>query len=433
MHRTIRLATYDDIPAIMPVIDAARKMMHASGNVNQWINGYPSEEVIHADIARDGGFMVTDDERIVAYFAFLPAPEPTYEKIYDGAWLNDEPYYVIHRLASWPDVHGIWDCVLEWAFERTCTLRVDTHRDNHIMQHNILKHGFTYCGIIYLLSGDERLAYQKTISLQDQLFALQDKAYADFQSKLLPTVSRETVIGVRTPDLRKMAKQICKTPAAQEFLHSLPHRYFDENQLHAFILSEDKDFNTCIANLEQFLPYVDNWATCDQLSPKCFKKHTTELLPYIRKWMKSTHTYTKRFGMGMLMRYYLDGEFKPEFLEWVASIKSDEYYIRMMQAWFFATALAKQWDATLPYIEQHRLHPWMHNKTIQKAIESYRITDEQKALLRTFRVTGKKKETPSEEDVSECLSLNNYRTFVEGFGMVVRFIEWYNLYQELRV
>ena len=386
MHRTIRLATYDDIPAIMQVIDAARKMMHASGNVNQWINGYPSEEVIHADIARDGGFVVTDDERIVAYFAFLSAPEPTYEKIYDGAWLNDEPYYVIHRLASWPDVHGIWDCVLEWAFERTRTLCVDTHRDNHIMQHNILKHGFTYCGIIYLLSGDERLAYQKTISLQDQLFALQDKAYADFQSKLLPTVSHETVIGVRTPDLRKMAKQICKTPVVQEFMQALPHRYFDENQLHAFILSEEKDFDTCIAELEQFLPYVDNWATCDQLSPRCFKKHTTELLSYIRKWMKSTHTYTKRFGMGMLMRYYLDGEFKPEFLEWVASIKSDEYYIRMMQAWFFATALAKQWDATLPYIEQHRLHPWTHNKAIQKAIESYRITDEQKALLRTFRV-----------------------------------------------
>ena len=303
MHRTIRRSTCDDIPAIMLVIDAARELMHSSGNVNQWINGYPSEEVIHADIARDGGFMVTDDERIVAYFAFLPAPEPTYEKIYDGAWLNAEPYYVIHRLASWPDVHGIWDCVLTWAFERTRTLRVDTHRDNHIMQHNILKHGFTYCGIIYLLSGDERLAYQKTISLQDQLFALQDKAYADFQSKLLPTIPREMVIGVRTPDLRKMAKQVCKTPAAQEFIQALPHRYFDENQLHAFILSEKKDFDTCIAELEQFLPYVDNWATCDQLSPRCFKKHTTELLPLIRRWMKSKHTYTIRFGMGMLMRY----------------------------------------------------------------------------------------------------------------------------------
>ena len=164
------------------------------------------------------------------------------------------------------------------------------------------------------------------------------------------------------------------------------HRYFDENQLHAFILSEEKDFNTCIAYLEQFLPYVDNWATCDQLSPCCFKKYTKELLPLIRKWMRSKHTYTKRFGIGTLMRYFLDEAFRPEYLEWVASIKSDEYYIRMMQAWFFATALAKQWDATLPYIEQHRLEKDTHNKTIQKAVESFRITDEQKALLKTWRV-----------------------------------------------
>jgi len=218
------------------------------------------------------------------------------------------------------------------------------------------------------------------------LFALQDKSYAEFQSKLLPTIARETVIGIRTPDLRKMAKQVCKTPAAQEFMQALPHRYFDENQLHAFILSEEKDFNRCIAELEQFLPYVDNWATCDQLSPKCFKKHTTELLPHIRKWMASKHTYTIRFGMGMLMRYYLDEPFRPEYLEWVASIQSEEYYIRMMQAWFFATALAKQWNATLPYIKHRRLHPWTHDKTIQKAIESFRITDEQKALLKTLRM-----------------------------------------------
>ena len=225
-----------------------------------------------------------------------------------------------------------------------------------------------------------------SIDITAQLFALQDQAYADFQSKLLPTVARETVIGVRTPDLRKMAKQICKTPAAQEFLHRLPHRYFDENQLHAFILSEEKDFNTCIAELEQFLPYVDNWATCDQLSPRCFKRHTTELLPLIRKWMRSTHTYTKRFGIGTLMRYFLDDAFRPEYLEWVASIKSDEYYIRMMQAWFFATALAKQWDAALPYIQQRRLDTVAHRMTIQKAVESFRITDEQKELLKTLRV-----------------------------------------------
>ena len=217
------------------------------------------------------------------------------------------------------------------------------------------------------------------------LFDLQDKAYADFQSKLLPTVPRKTVIGVRTPDLRKLAKQLSRTPAAKEFLQSLPHRYFDENQLHAFILSEEKDFGTCLAELERFLPYVDNWATCDQLSPRCFKKYAAELLPHIRKWMRSTHTYTIRFGICSLMRYYLDEAFLPEYLQWVASIESDEYYIRMMQAWFFATALAKQWNATLPYIGQHRLEKDTHNKTIQKAVESFRITPEQKALLKTLR------------------------------------------------
>lgn len=232
---------------------------------------------------------------------------------------------------------------------------------------------------------DERLSYRKTINIQEQLFALQDKTYADFQSKLLPNIPRETVIGVRTPHLRKMARRICNTPAAQEFLQVLPHRYFDENQLHAFILSEEKDFQTCLAELVRFLPYVDNWATCDQLSPACFKKHSKELLPCIQKWIASKHTYTIRFGIGMLMRYFLDENFMPEYLEWVSAIQSDEYYIRMMQAWFFATALAKQWDAALPYIEQHRLQPWTHSKTIQKAIESYRITREQKELLKTFR------------------------------------------------
>ena len=222
------------------------------------------------------------------------------------------------------------------------------------------------------------------IDIATQLFALQDKTYAGFQSKLIPTIPRETIIGVRTPELRKMAKQVSKTPAAQEFMQTLPHRYFDENQLHAFILSEEKDFDACIAELERFLPYVDNWATCDQLSPKCFKKHTQELTPYIRRWMASRHTDTTRFGMGMLMRYYLDEAFKPEYLEWVAVVQSEEYYIRMMQAWLFATALAKQWDAAFLYIGQHRLHPWTCNKAIQKAVESYRITDEQKRILRAL-------------------------------------------------
>lgn len=232
---------------------------------------------------------------------------------------------------------------------------------------------------------------EPNIEILSRLFALQDKAFADFQSKLLPNVPREAMIGVRTPDLRKMAKQISKTPEARAFLLRLPHRYFEENQLHAFVLSEEKDFATCIAELEQFLPHVDNWATCDQLSPRCFRKHTAELLPHIRKWMASEHTYTVRFGLGTLMRHFLDEEFRPEYLEWVAAIKSEEYYIRMMQAWFFATALAKQWDATLPYIEQHRLDTWTHNKAIQKAAESFRISPEQKKQLQTLKrnkITG---------------------------------------------
>ncbi len=282
-------------------------------------------------------------------------------------------------------------CFQEQHFE---VLWCDCFVDNPASERVMHKCGFRNTGAFNLCShlylGDDRLVKIMRLDgcayIQTKLFALQDQAYADFQSKLLPTVQRETIIGVRTPDLRKMAKQICKTPAAQEFLHSLPHRYFDENQLHTIILSEEKDFNTCIAELEQFLPYVDNWSTCDQLSPHCFKRHTQELLPLIRKWMRSKHTYTKRFGICTLMRYFLDEGFRPEYLEWVASIKSDEYYIRMMQAWFFATALAKQWDATLPYIEQHRLEKDTHNKTIQKGVESFRITDEQKALLKTLRV-----------------------------------------------
>ena len=224
------------------------------------------------------------------------------------------------------------------------------------------------------------------IDITAQLFALQDKPYADFQSKLLPSLPRETIIGVRTPHMRKMAKHIGKTPAAKTFLQTLPHRYFDENQLHVFILCEEKDFQTRLAELERFLPYVDNWATCDQLSPACFKKHTQELLPYIKRWLATEHTYTIRFGMGMLMRYFLDEYFKPKYLEWVAAIRSEEYYIRMMEAWFFATALSKQWASTLPYITSNRLQPWTCNKTIQKAIESYRISDEQKDILRTLRV-----------------------------------------------
>lgn len=218
-----------------------------------------------------------------------------------------------------------------------------------------------------------------------RLNALQDTKYRDFQSKLIPDTKAE-FIGVRTPELRKLAKELIKEGKTDNFLSVLPHKYFDENQLHAFIISGIKDFDMCVKEVERFLPYVDNWATCDQMSPKVFKKEKKALLPYINKWLKSGKTYTVRFGMGMLMQHFLGEDFAVEYAEKVACVKSDEYYIKMMQAWYFATALAKNYDEVLPFIENKTLEKWTHNKTIQKAIESYRITDEQKAYLKTLKI-----------------------------------------------
>ena len=219
-----------------------------------------------------------------------------------------------------------------------------------------------------------------------KLYALQNIKYRDFQGKLLPTVDTETIIGVRTPALRKLAKELAKQDDIGTFLDTLPHTYFDENQLHAFILSELKDYDRCITLVDRFLPYVDNWATSDQLSPRVFRKHKTELLSYIKNWLKSDRTYTVRFAVGMLMQHFLDDGFSPAYPKLVTAIKSEEYYINMMRAWYFATALAKQYDAIIPYIEQKKLDPWTHSKAIQKAIESYRITPAQKEYLRTFRL-----------------------------------------------
>lgn len=226
-----------------------------------------------------------------------------------------------------------------------------------------------------------------TEEIQRELFTKQDTAYRDFQAKLIPTLKDDSMIGVRTPELRKMAKQWAKREDIGAFLAALPHSYFDENQLHAFILSERKDFSQCIKELALFLPYVDNWATCDQLSPKVFKKHRQELLPYIREWIASDKTYVVRFGIGMLMEHFLDDDFDPLYPETVSKIRSEEYYINMMIAWYFATALAKQYEATLPFLENVRLAPWTHNKTIQKAVESLRITPEQKTYLKSLKIS----------------------------------------------
>lgn len=223
-------------------------------------------------------------------------------------------------------------------------------------------------------------------SVQARLFALQDLKYRDFNRKLIPTVPPETIIGVRTPELRKFAKAFAKEPDAAEFLKLLPHKYYEEYNLHGFLIETMKDYSQVISALGAFLPYVDNWATCDLIRPNVFKKHLPELLEQIIIWMASDHTYTIRFGMEMLMTFYLDEHFQPEYLEWVAGIRSKEYYVNMMIAWFFATALAKQYDAAFPLIRQRRLDTWTHNKAIQKALESYRITEEQKMLLRSLKI-----------------------------------------------
>ena len=224
-----------------------------------------------------------------------------------------------------------------------------------------------------------------TEEIRARLFSLQDTAYRDFQVKLIPGMDAEKEIGVRTPELRKLAKELAKREDIREFLNDLPHQYFDENQLHAFILSGEKDFEKCMEDLERFLPYVDNWATCDQTSPKVFRKHRKELLDAIRRWIGSEHTYTVRFAIKMLMEHFLDEDFDPIYPEMVATVRSEEYYIRMMIAWYFATALAKRYDAVLPYLKQEKLDVWTHNKAIQKAVESYRITEEQKIYLKSLK------------------------------------------------
>ena len=224
------------------------------------------------------------------------------------------------------------------------------------------------------------------MSITEELFKLQDLGYRDFQARLMPTIDKDTIIGVRTPGLRKLAKQFAPTDEAKEFIEHLPHKYYEENNLHAFIISQTKDFDEAISQTNRFLPYIDNWATCDSFSPKIFKKHTTELLDNVKVWIKSTHTYTCRFGIEMLMSFYLDDLFKPEYAEMVASVRSDEYYVKMMIAWYFATALTKQYDATIGYITGKRLDSWCHNKTIQKAIESFCISDERKAFLKRLKV-----------------------------------------------
>lgn len=226
-----------------------------------------------------------------------------------------------------------------------------------------------FCDNIYMQS-----------KIYTDLLNMRDEKFAKFNASLLPNSVR--VIGVRTPELRKYAKNIGNT---DKFLCALPHAYFEENQIHAFILSELRNFDRCVQMVDKFLPYIDNWATCDQLIPRIFAKNADKLMPYIQKWIKSKHLYTVRFAIGLLMRFYLGDAFQTKYADMVENVHSDEYYINMMRAWYFATALAKNWNNVIGYIGQNKLDTWTHNKTIQKAIESYRITPTQKEFLRKLK------------------------------------------------
>jgi len=223
-------------------------------------------------------------------------------------------------------------------------------------------------------------------NVQTRLFELQDLKYRDFHAKLMPTVNKEKIIGVRTPALRVFAKKYGKTDEAKEYLQILPHQYYEENNLHGLLIEQIKDYDTCLEELERFLPYIDNWATCDMLAVKVVKNHLDTFIDEVYRWMESDHAYTIRFGISMLMRYYLEDAFRMEYPEKVAQVRSEEYYVNMMRAWYFATALAKQYEKILPFIEEQKLDIWTHNKTIQKAIESYRITPEQKEYLRGLKI-----------------------------------------------
>ena len=223
------------------------------------------------------------------------------------------------------------------------------------------------------------------MSVYERLLKVKDPEYQEFQAKLVPNIDPKTIIGVRTPDMREIAKEVAKSPEKEAFLKELPHKYYEENLVHFFLIAMIRDFDECVRAVETFLPYVDCWPVCDQSSPKAFAKNHDRLLPLIRKWIGAEHVYTVRFGLRMLMNEFLGEDFRPEYLAWAAAVKGEDYYVKMMVAWYFATALAKQYDESVVYIEERRLEPWTHHKAIQKAVESFRVSDAHKEYLKTLR------------------------------------------------
>jgi 3-methyladenine DNA glycosylase AlkD/GNAT superfamily N-acetyltransferase len=415
MGLTFRKATSDDLEDIVRIYDRSHDAEEAGFTTTGWKRGiYPVRSVAEASLERGDMYVaeLTDEDHpdpwVIATGVINQIQVDVYAEcdwIYKGP---DDDVSVLHTLAVDPDARGMgagpafvrfWE---DLAAEEGCSiLRIDTNALNKRARRMYAKLGYIESGVVPTvfngLKNVDLVMMEKFIGtdIQRRLREMQDTKYADFQMALIPGMERERAIGVRTPQLRALAKELYKASqkgddaAGREldaFIGTLPHKYFDEMQLHAFVISEIKDFDTCMAEVERFLPHIDNWATCDQLSPKVFRKHRRELLAHIDRWLESEHTYTVRFGMGMLMQHFLDEDFDISYMDRIAEIRSDEYYINMMIAWYFATALAKQPEPALAVLKEQRLAKWTHNKAIQKAIESRRITDEQKEYLRTLKI-----------------------------------------------
>lgn len=400
MQIRFRKAVRDDLDAIEQIYDHSHDAEEAGLSTTGWVrNIYPVREVAEAALERDDMYVGEAGGRIIATGVINQIQVDVYE---DCDWVfkgPEEDVWVLHTLAVDPEARGsgagpafvrFYEDIARSA--GASILRIDTNAINSRARKMYAKLGYIETDIVPTvfngIRGVDLVLMEKFAGteIQKRLRDMRDAKYADFQAKLTPGVEPERFIGVRTPQLRAYAKELVRSGGYEDFLDDLPHRYFDENQLHAFIISEIKDYDRCMEMTEIFLPYVNNWATCDQLSPKVFARHKEDLLRHAAEWIGSADTYTVRFGTGMLMQHFLDKDFDTSYMDMVAGILSDEYYINMMRAWYFATALAKQYDAALAVLKEHRLDVWTHNRTIQKAIESRRITDEQKEYLRTLKI-----------------------------------------------
>lgn len=360
------------------------------GGAALWTEQYPDENTIEFDLKRDALFLIKNDRNEVIASLSIDEDENV---IGLDCWSPQlEPSGELARLAVSKDYQGqgLAKKLILYAFDvlrsrgyRGCRLLVvHTHE---VAKKAYSSMGFRTVGTCHLYEHDY-LCMERALSISDEVLALADPGNADFCAKLTPGIDRSRFLGARLPALRELAKAVEKREDYPAFLSTLPHSYYDEDILHSILLSRIKDVPLCIEQMERFLPYIDNWAVCDTLRPKCFAKaDDTILLPKLREWAASDHVYTCRAGLNQLMSFYLDARFQPEFLEIPAAVQGEDYYIRMMVAWYYATALAKQWDATIPYLTEHRLPVWTHNKTIQKARESFRITPEQKEYLKTLR------------------------------------------------